>query len=68
MSDARLWLAGLVALPILVIGASFLRVDVERLRRLAVVSAMVMVLAALGIPLSPSLRDFSIPFVPITGA
>ncbi len=46
--------------PALVIGASFLRVDVERLRRLAVVSAIVMVLAALVIPLSPSLRDFSI--------
>ena len=60
MSDARLWLAGLVALPALVIGASFLRVDVERLRRLAVASAIVMVLAALAIPLSPALRAFSI--------
>jgi NADH-quinone oxidoreductase subunit M len=60
MSDARLWLAGLVALPALVIGISFLRFDVERLRRLAVASAIVMVLAALVIPLSPSLRDFSI--------
>jgi NADH-quinone oxidoreductase subunit M len=60
MSDARLWLAGLVALPALVIGASCLRMDVERLRRLAVASAIAMVLAALVIPLSPSLRDFSI--------
>ena len=60
MSDARLWLAGLVALPALVIGASCLRVDVERLRRLAVASAIAMVLAALVIPLSPPLRDFSI--------
>jgi NADH-quinone oxidoreductase subunit M len=60
MSDARLWLAGLVALPGLVIGASYLRVDVEKLRRLAVASAIVMVLAALVIPLFPSLRDFSI--------
>ena len=59
MSDAPLWLAGLVALPALVIAASFLRVGVERLRRLAVASAIVMVLAALVIPLSPSLRDFS---------
>jgi NADH-quinone oxidoreductase subunit M len=60
MSDARLWLAALVALPGLVIGASCLRVDSERLRRLAVASAIAMVLAALVIPLSPSLRNFSI--------
>jgi NADH-quinone oxidoreductase subunit M len=60
MSDPRLWLAGLVALPALVIGASWLRVDIERLRRLAVASAIVMVLAALIIPLSPPLHDLSI--------
>ena len=60
MSDARLWLAGLVLLPVLVIGASYLRVDVERLRRLAVASAIAMVLAALTIALSPPLRNFSI--------
>jgi NADH-quinone oxidoreductase subunit M len=59
MSDARLWLAGLVALPSLAIAASYLRVDVERLRRLAVASAIAMVLTALVIALSPSLRDFS---------
>jgi NADH-quinone oxidoreductase subunit M len=60
MSDARVWLAGLVAMPALVIAASCLHVDVERLRRLAVASAVVMVLLALVIPLSPPLRDFSI--------
>ena len=60
MSDARLWLAGLVALPALVIGASCFRVDVERLRRLAVASAVAKGLAALVIALSPPLRDFSI--------
>ena len=60
MSDARVWLAGLVALPALVIVASCLRVDVERLRRLAVASAIALVLGALVIPLSPPLRDFSI--------
>ena len=60
MSDARLWLAGLVALPALVIGASFLRLDVERLRRLAVASAVAMLLAALVIAVSPPLRDLSI--------
>ena len=60
MSDARLWLACLVALPALTIGACCLPVDVERLRRLAVASAIAMVLVALVIPLSPPLRDFSI--------
>ena len=60
MSDPRLWLAGLAALPALVIGASYLRVEVERLRRLAVASAIAMVLGTLVIPLSPALRDFSI--------
>jgi NADH-quinone oxidoreductase subunit M len=60
MTDARLWLAALVALPVLVIGASALRVDVERLRRLAVISALALVAATLAIALSPSLRDFSI--------
>ena len=34
MSDARLWLAGITVLPALVIGASYFRMDVERLRRL----------------------------------
>jgi NADH-quinone oxidoreductase subunit M len=60
MSDARFWCAGLMALPVLVIGISFLRVDVERLRRLAVAAAIALVLATLVIPLSPTLRDFSI--------
>jgi NADH-quinone oxidoreductase subunit M len=60
MSNTPLWLAGLVALPALVTGASFLRVDVERLRGLAVASAIAMVLGALIIPLHPELREFSI--------
>ncbi len=60
MSDARLWLVALAALPALVIGASFLRVGVERLRRLAVVFAVAMLLAALVIAVSPPLRALSI--------
>ena len=60
MSNAWLWLAGLVALPVLVIGASFLRLEVERLRRLAVTSAVAMLLAALVIAVSPRLRVLSI--------
>ena len=59
MSDARLWLVALAALPALVIGASFLRVGVERLRRLAVVFAVAMLLAALVIAVSPPLRALS---------
>src|SRR5688572_30785182 len=60
MSDARWWLAGLVALPALIIGASFFRLDVERLRRLAVVSAAAMLVTALVIAVSPGLRALSI--------
>src|SRR6186997_2396445 len=60
MSDARVWIAGLVALPALVIGASFLRLDVERLRRLAVASALLMLVGALAIAVSPGLRAFAI--------
>ena len=60
MSDGWLWLAGLTALPALVIGASTLRLDVEHLRRLAVVAALAMLLVALGVALSPSLHNFSI--------
>jgi NADH-quinone oxidoreductase subunit M len=60
MTDARLWLAALVTFPVLVIGASFLRLDVERLRRLAVASAAAMLLAALVISVSPNLRALSI--------
>jgi NADH-quinone oxidoreductase subunit M len=60
MSDARLWLTGLVALPALVIGASLLHLDVERLRRLAVASAVAMLLAALVIAGSPRLHGLSI--------
>jgi NADH:ubiquinone oxidoreductase subunit 2 (subunit N) len=60
MSDARLWLAGLVALPALVIGASTLRLDVAQLRRIATAAALAMLLVALGIAVSPSLHNFSI--------
>ena len=60
MSNAPVWLAALVALPAFVIGASFLAVEVERLRLAAVASAIAMVLTALVIAVSPGLRDFSI--------
>src|SRR5262245_34214356 len=60
MSDPILWLAWIAALPALVIGASFLRLRVERLRQLAVAASAAMLLGALVIALSPSLRAFSI--------
>jgi NADH-quinone oxidoreductase subunit M len=60
MSEAWLWLAGLAALPAFVAAASFLPVDVERLRRLAGISAAAMVLAALAIAVSPRMQGVSI--------
>jgi NADH-quinone oxidoreductase subunit M len=60
MSDPILWLAWLAAMPALVIGASFLRSSVERLRWLAVAASVAMLLGAFVIALSPSLRDVSI--------
>jgi NADH-quinone oxidoreductase subunit M len=60
MNDTSRLLALLVALPALIIAVSFLRVDIERLRRLAVASAIAMVLAALVIPMSPTFRNFSL--------
>ena len=60
MSNVPVLLALLAALPALVIAASLLRFDVERLRRLAVASAIAMLIAALVILISPDLRVFSI--------
>jgi len=59
MSDPRVWVACLVALPSLVVGASFLHVDVERLRRFAVGSAAAMLLIALAIAGAPRLQALS---------
>ena len=59
MSDAWLWLGGAAALPALVIVASHFAVDVERLRRLAVVSAAAMLLVTLAIAATPHLRQIS---------
>jgi NADH-quinone oxidoreductase subunit M len=60
MSDGWLWLGGLASLPLVVIGASCLRIDVEKLRRLAVALATVMLLAALVAAASPAVRAISI--------
>jgi NADH-quinone oxidoreductase subunit M len=60
MTDPRLWLGVLIGLPALVVGASFVRLDVERLRRLAVWSAVAMVLLALGMAFAPPFRTLSV--------
>lgn len=60
MSDARLWLAALLALPGLVIAASYFKVDVERLRRLAVISASAMLVVSVIIAVSPRLWDVAV--------
>jgi NADH-quinone oxidoreductase subunit M len=60
MSDPRLWLAVIAALPVLVIGLSFFRFEVERLRRLAVAAAGIMLAASLVVAVSPQLRALSI--------
>jgi NADH-quinone oxidoreductase subunit M len=60
MNDPGLWIAALVALPLLMIAASFLRVDVERLRQWTVASAAAMFSVAVVIALSPRLRAFEI--------
>lgn len=60
MNDAWLWLALLAALPSLVVAASFVPIDVERLRRLAGVSAAVMVAAALVVAVAPRLQRVSL--------
>jgi NADH-quinone oxidoreductase subunit M len=67
MSEGWVWVAGLVTLPGIVIAGSYLRVDVERLRRLAVASAAVTVLVALSMALSPALHGFSVRTSALTG-
>ena len=60
MSNALLSLLALVALPALVVLASFLRVGVERLRQFALIAAATMLLASLVVAISPEMRGFSI--------
>jgi len=60
MSDVRWWIVGLVALPAIVIAASFFRIEVERLRRLAVSAALAMLAASIVVAASPLFRSFSV--------
>src|SRR5207247_2996339 len=55
-----LWIAALVALPVVLVFVSYLRVDVERLRTLSVAAAVAMLLVAFAAAASPGLRDLSI--------
>ena len=56
MSDAWPWLAALVALPLVAIGLSFVRFDVDRLRRVSVASAAAMVVTAVVVATGPHWR------------
>lgn len=67
MSDPRVWLALFVMLPVTVLGVSFLRLSVERLRTLAVAFAVAMLGLSLVIAVSPTLRTFSIQTTALTG-
>jgi NADH-quinone oxidoreductase subunit M len=60
MSEAAVWIVVLTALPCGVVAASFLRLDLERLRSVAVAFATAMLLAALVVAGSPHLHQFSI--------
>ena len=58
-NDAAWWLASVAAIPALITGVSYLRVDVERLRRVAVGSAVLMLLTSLATTVRPELREVS---------
>src|SRR5262249_19078662 len=60
MSDPRPWLGIVVALPALVAAMSNVHADVERLRRIAVISAAVMLAAAFIIAMSPQMHAFAV--------
>jgi NADH-quinone oxidoreductase subunit M len=60
MSDLRVWLAVLVLLPALVVVASYRRLDVERLRWVAVGAAAAMLLVACGVAASAGVRTYAI--------
>ena len=56
MNETIAWLAALVLIPAAVTAASFVRIDVERLRRLAVIAAAVMVIAAWAVAIDSESR------------
>src|SRR5215467_3781171 len=60
MNSSWFWLIAIAALPTLVVLASWFPLDVERLRRLAVTAATLMLVAACAVLASPGIRDFSV--------
>jgi len=67
MSDPRVWLVIVAAFPCLVIAASYVDEQVERLRRSAVASSTLMLFTAVGLVLSRSLAGFSIQTAALNG-
>jgi len=68
MSNAWLLIITLLALPLLLIATSYSRMDVERLRRVAVALATTTLAIALAAALSPHVRTFSIRTSALTSA
>src|SRR5205085_11632881 len=68
VSDALLLIVVLLALPLALIAASYVNVDVERLRRWATALAATMLAVALAAALSPQVRTFSIRSSVLTSA
>jgi len=60
MTDPRLWIAVLAAMPAAVAGASFVPMEVDRLRRFAVAASIAMLFAASTVAIAPALRTFSL--------
>lgn len=60
MSNASLWLLAIAALPVVVMCVSWFPLDVERLRRLAVTAAMLMLFATGAVLALPGTRTFSL--------
>src|SRR5262249_62424924 len=68
MSRAPALLVLLAALPALVVAVSYLRVELERLRRFAVAASIAMLLASVAAAASPVLRTFAVRSTALTWA
>ena len=68
MSDALMLIVGMLALPLVLIGATYGHVEVERLRRLAVALASAMLVFALMAAVMPQVRTFAIRTSALTSA
>jgi NADH-quinone oxidoreductase subunit M len=68
MNDAAALIVLLAALPALVATASYLRIELERLRRLAVASSVAMLLASIAAAMSPVVRTFAVRSTALTWA